>query len=242
VVLCVKEKITQRDTEVTQSICIPVAFKHTISVHCYIHMTAAEKFEKKTLWVVLLTAGTMIIEIIAGIATRSMALLADGIHMGSHVLAIGLSWSAYVIIRRVSANVKYQNSKDKILSLSGYTSGLILLIFALLIIFQSVRRFITPVNIEYNEAIIIACAGLIVNIFSAILLRHEKEEADNNIKAAYLHVIADAVTSVAAITGLAAAMIWNITYVDTVAALVSSLVIIRWSAGLLKESGKVLIF
>ena len=204
-------------------------------------LTAAEKFERKTMWVVLLTAVTMVVEIVAGLATKSMALLADGIHMGSHVLAIGLSWLAYVIVRRVSSNEKYTNSTGKILSLSGYTSGLMLLIFALFIIFQATGRFINPVEIHYREAIIIAFIGLFVNIISAFLLHHEKEESDHNIKAAYLHVIADAVTSVSAILGLTAAMIWHISYVDTIAAVISSIVIIKWAVGLLKDSGKVLI-
>jgi cation diffusion facilitator family transporter len=204
-------------------------------------VTPFEKFERKTRWVVLLTAVAMVVEIITGLATGSMALLADGIHMGSHVLAIGLSWIAYVFVRKVSDNSQYNRNTDKILSLSGYTSGLILLIFAIFIIVQAVKRLIEPVHIQYNEAIVVAFAGLIVNIFSAVLLHHDKSEADNNIKAAYLHVIADAVTSVSAIIGLTAAMIWNITYVDTAAAMISSLVIIKWATGLIKESGKVLI-
>jgi cation diffusion facilitator family transporter len=204
-------------------------------------LTAAEKFEKKTLWVVLLTAVTMFVEIATGLATHSMALLADGIHMGSHVLAIGLSWMAYVFARKVSSNDKYKISSERILSLSGYTSGLLLLIFALFIIIQAVGRFINPMSIEFRQAIIVAFIGLFVNIVSAILLHHNRDESDHNIKAAYLHVIADAVTSVSAILGLTAAMIWNITYVDSIAAVVSSLVIIKWAITLLRESGRMLI-
>jgi cobalt-zinc-cadmium efflux system protein len=204
-------------------------------------LTAAEKFEKKTGWVVLLTAVTMVVEITTGLATHSMALLADGIHMGSHVLAIGLSWLAYVFVRKVSGNVKYNASGEKILSLSGYTSGLLLLVFAIFIIIQAVERFINPLHIEFRQAIIVAFIGLGVNIISAFLLHHDKEESDQNIKAAYIHVIADAITSVSAIIGLTAAMIWNISYVDTIAAIVSSIVIIRWAIGLLKESGATLI-
>jgi cation diffusion facilitator family transporter len=204
-------------------------------------LTAAEKFEKKTLWVVLLTAVTMFVEIATGLATHSMALLADGIHMGSHVLAIGLSWMAYVFVRKVSSNDKYKVSSERILSLSGYTSGLLLLIFALFIIIQAVGRFINPMSIEFRQAIIVAFIGLFVNIVSAILLHHNRDESDHNIKAAYLHVIADAVTSVSAILGLTAAMIWNITYVDSIAAVVSSLVIIKWAITLLRESGRMLI-
>lgn len=193
------------------------------------------------MWVVLLTAVTMVVEITTGLATHSMALLADGIHMGSHVLAIGLSWLAYIFVRKVSGNDKYKVSSERILSLSGYTSGMLLLIFAIFIIVQAVERFINPLHIEFRQAIIVAFIGLGVNIVSAFLLHHDEKESDHNIKAAYLHVIADAVTSVSAILGLTAAMIWSISYVDTIAAIISSLVIIKWAAGLLKESGRTLI-
>lgn len=189
----------------------------------------------------ILTAVTMVIEIIAGWLTGSMALLADGIHMGSHVLAIGLSWAAYVLVQRLSLNPSFTGSREKVLTLSGYTSGLILLIFAGMIIAGAVGRFINPRVIEYREAIMIAFIGLGVNILSAFLLHHDHEEKDNNIRAAYLHVLADAVTSVAAIIGLVVAMIWGLPYVDAIAALISSAVIIKWSLGLLRDSGRELI-
>jgi cation diffusion facilitator family transporter len=197
--------------------------------------------ERKTLWVVLLTAVTMIIEIIAGLATRSMALLADGIHMGSHVLAIGLSWIAYVLVRKFEKNGKFTGDTGKILSLSGYSSGLMLLIFAFVIMIGAIRRGLNPVEIDYLEAIIIASAGLLVNIISAIILHHDHEHTDHNIRAAYLHVLADALTSVSAIIGITAAWIWDFPLIDAIAAIISSLVIIRWSVGLLKDSGKSLL-
>lgn len=197
--------------------------------------------ERKTLWVVLLTAVTMVVEIIFGLTTRSMALLADGIHMGSHVLAIGLSWMAYVIVRRLSKNDQFPGNREKILSLSGYSSGLMLLIFAFVILVEAVERFYNPAEIIYQEAILVAIIGLIVNIASAFLLHHDHEHSDHNIRAAYLHVIADALTSLSAILGLVAAMIWNIPFIDTIAAIISSLVIVRWSIGLLKASGGVLL-
>lgn len=193
------------------------------------------------MWVVVLTAITMVVEIIFGITTRSMALLADGIHMGSHVLAIGLSWIAYILVRRLSKNGQFKGNTSKILSLSGYSSGLMLLIFAFVIIAEAIQRFMNPVDIIYREAILVAIIGLIVNIISAFLLHHEHEHSDHNIRAAYLHVIADALTSVSAILGLTAAMIWDIPFIDTIAAIISSLVIVKWSVGLLKESGKVLL-
>jgi cation diffusion facilitator family transporter len=204
-------------------------------------VTAIEENKRRTGWVVILTAVTMIIEIIAGWLTGSMALLADGIHMGSHVLAIGLSWAAYVLVQRLSANPSFTGNREKVLTLSGYTSGLILLIFAGMIIAGAIGRFVNPRVIEYKEAILIAIVGLGVNILSAFLLHHDHDEGDTNIRAAYLHVLADAVTSVAAIAGLTAAMIWGLPYIDAIAALISSAVIIRWSIGLLRDAGRDLI-
>jgi cation diffusion facilitator family transporter len=165
-------------------------------------MSYKHQHESRTMWVVILTAITMVVEITFGITTKSMALLADGIHMGSHVLAIGLSWIAYIIVRKVDKSERFKGDSDKILSLSGYSSGLILLIFAFIILAEAVERFINPIDIVYREAIIVAIIGLIVNIASAFLLHHDHEHSDHNIRAAYLHVIADALTSLSAILGL----------------------------------------
>jgi cation diffusion facilitator family transporter len=197
--------------------------------------------ERKTLWVVVLTGITMVVEVIFGLTTNSMALLADGIHMGSHVLAIGLSWLAYVFVRKANKSGKFTGNTDKILSLSGYSSGLMLLIFAFVILGEAVKRGLDPVEIDYIEAIIVASVGLLVNIVSAFILHHEHEHSDHNIRAAYLHVLADALTSLSAILGLTAAWIWDIPVIDALAAMLSSFVIIRWSVGLLKDSGKVLL-
>ncbi len=204
-------------------------------------VTHTHNFEKRTKYVVFLTAITMVVEIAFGLTTHSMALLADGIHMGSHVLAIGLSWIAYIMVRKVAKNVSYKGNSNKILSLSGYSSGLLLLIFAVVILYQAVFRIINPSVIQYKEAIGVAIIGLLVNIACALLLKHEHGHSDHNIKAAYLHVIADALTSVTAILGLTAAMVWNIVWLDALGAIISSFVIIRWSIGLLKDSGKVLL-
>lgn len=197
--------------------------------------------EQKTSWVVLLTFVTMIVEIIYGLSTGSMALLADGIHMGSHVLAIGISWLAYVFIRKGTTNNTFKGDPEKVLSLSGYTNGIILLVFALFIITEAISRIIHPINIDFTNAIFVAIIGLVVNIVSAFLLHHDEADSDHNIKSAYVHVIADALTSVGAIAGLIASKIWNITYVDTAAAIISSIVIIKWAINLLKVSGKTLI-
>jgi len=200
------------------------------------------KHEKQTLWVVLLTAVTMVVEVVFGMITNSMALLADGIHMGSHVLAIGLSWVAYILVRRTARSVKYSSSGDKILSLSGYTSGLLLLFFAFGIAYSAIQRINNPVDIQFREAILVACIGLAVNILSAILLHHKHEgKKDYNLQAAYMHVIADALTSVLAIGGLIAAMTWNIIWIDGACALAGSVIITRWSIKLIWQSGKSLI-
>ena len=199
------------------------------------------KHESKTLWVVLLTAVTMVVEIVFGISTKSMALLADGIHMSSHVLAIGLSWFAYVMVRKLSQNSNFSGNTAKILSLSGYTSGILLFVFAIYIVVEAIGRLYSPVTIAYNEAIVVACVGLAVNVASAFLLHHDHEHSDHNIKAAYLHVIADALTSLSAIGGLIAAMVWDIPFIDTIAALISSAVIVKWAYGLLRDSGKALL-
>jgi cation diffusion facilitator family transporter len=197
--------------------------------------------ERKTMWVVILTVITMVVEIFFGLITNSMALLADGIHMGSHVLAIGLSWIAYFATRKLTDSENFKGDPKKILSLSGYSSGLMLLIFAVVIMVEAIERLFNPVEIAYKEAIYVAIIGLVVNVISAFILHHDHEHSDHNIRAAYLHVIADALTSLSAILGLTAAMIWNIPFIDTIAALISSLVIIKWSFGLLKDSGSVLL-
>ena len=199
--------------------------------------------EEKTAFVVLFSAATMVLEIFFGLFSNSMALLADGIHMGSHVLAIGLSWGAYVLVRRLEKKHADNVDKDKVLSLSAYTSGVLLLMFALFIIIEAAERFFSPsVEIRYVEAMIVAAIGMVVNIICAIVLheKHGHEHEDYNRHSAYLHVLADALTSLGAIFGLICAMIWNITWIDTIVALVCSLVIVRWAKNLLFDTGKAL--
>jgi len=199
--------------------------------------------EKKTAFVVLFSAATMVLEIFFGLFSNSMALLADGIHMGSHVLAIGLSWGAYVLVRRLEKKHADNVDRDKVLSLSAYTSGVLLLMFALFIIIEAAERFFSPlVEIRYVEAMIVAAIGMVVNIICALVLheKHGHEHEDYNRHSAYLHVLADALTSLGAIFGLICAMIWNITWIDTLVAFVCSLVIIRWAKNLLFDTGKAL--
>ena len=199
--------------------------------------------EKKTAFVVLFSAATMVLEIFFGLFSNSMALLADGIHMGSHVLAIGLSWGAYVLVRRLEKKHADNVDSDKVLALSAYTSGVLLLMFALFIIIEAAERFFSPsVEIRYVEAMVVAAIGMVVNIICAFVLheKHGHEHEDYNRHSAYLHVLADALTSLGAIFGLICAMIWNIIWIDTIVALVCSLVIIRWAKNLLFDTGKAL--
>lgn len=197
--------------------------------------------EEKTAFVVLFSAATMVLEIIFGLFSKSMALLADGIHMGSHVLAIGLSWGAYILVRHLEKKDTHQVDTEKVLSLSAYTSGVLLLVFALFILVEAAERFFSPaVEIRYTEAMIVAAIGMVVNIICAFVLHDAHGHQDYNRHSAYLHVLADALTSLGAIFGLICAMIWNIIWIDTLVAVVCSLVIIRWAKNLLFDTGKAL--
>lgn len=194
--------------------------------------------EYKTKLVVYLTALTMIVEITAGYLTNSMALLADGWHMASHVLALGLSWIAYYFVRKHLNNKKFKHGTDKILSLAGYSSALLLLIVAILMAIESIERLLNPISIQYKEALIIAGIGLIVNLISAKLLHTDPYHADHNIKSAYLHVLADTLTSITAIIALLAGILWQIESLDAISGIISSIVITKWAIDLIKESGK----
>ena len=208
--------------------------------------TTSEKSqgEKRTAFVVIFSATTMVLEIVFGLFSNSMALLADGIHMGSHVLAIGLSWGAYALVRKLQKKQVNNVDNDKVLSLSAYTSGILLLMFAVFIIIEAAERFFTPpaIEIRYTEAMIVAAIGMVVNIICAFVLHDNKghQHEDYNRHSAYLHVVADALTSLGAIFGLICAMIWDITWIDTLVAVVCSAVIIRWSKNLLFDTGKIL--
>lgn len=198
--------------------------------------------EKRTAFVVTFSAVTMVLEIVFGLFSNSMALLADGIHMGSHVLAIGLSWGAYVLVRRLQEKDVHTLDSNKVLALSAYTSGVLLQVFALFIIVEAVERFFIPlVEIRYGEAMIVAAIGMVVNIICAFALHDEHGHGDYNRHSAYLHVLADALTSLGAIFGLLCAMIWNIVWIDTLVAFVCSLVIVRWAKNLLFDTGKLLV-
>lgn len=211
--------------------------------------------ERNTLWAVALTALMMVIEIAGGWYYNSMALLADGWHMSSHALALGLSVMAYAMARRLAHDVRFAFGTWKIEVLAGYTSAIFLIGVAGLMVFQSVERLISPTPIQYDQAIAIAGVGLLVNLVCAWLLKdgashqhdhHHSHEGhghhhDLNLRSAYLHVVADAATSVFAILALTGGKFWGIGWLDPFMGVVGAVLVAVWAYGLLRDTARVLL-
>jgi cation diffusion facilitator family transporter len=212
--------------------------------------------EKRTLIVVLITAVMMVVEIVAGLAYGSMALLADGLHMASHAAALGIAFLAYVIARRLAADQRFSFGTGKLNSLAGFASAVLLLGFAVIMVTESTSRFISPVEISYDQALVVAVVGLIVNgasawIFAATPHDHHDHHDhhghghahhhDHNLRAAYLHVLADALTSLLAIVALLAAKFYGANWLDPLMGFVGAALVSRWSYGLIKQSARVLL-
>ena len=205
--------------------------------------------EKNTWWVILLTVFMMVIEIIAGIAYGSMALLADGWHMGTHAFALGITAFAYYYSRKHLYDPNYSFGTGKIGVLGGYTSAIVLGLVAFFMLVESVKRFILPVQIRLNEAILVAVIGLIINVLSALLLRggsqnkyaHDHFHEDHNLRAAYLHVITDALTSVLAIIALFTCKLFGWFWMDPIMVILGSILICKWSYSLLLDTSKILL-
>lgn len=225
--------------------------------HAYITPESQKGSERKTLAVVILTTLMMVVEIAGGWVTGSMALLADGWHMGTHAGALGLTLFAYYFARKNANNPLYSFGTGKVTTLGGFASAIILGVVALLIAMESLERLINPTAIDFNEAIIIAVIGLAVNLASAVLLHgghdhahddhghhhdhHDHHHEDYNLKAAYMHVIADALTSVTAIVALLFGKYFGWGFMDPLMGVVGSLVIAKWSLGLIKETSRILL-
>ena len=207
--------------------------------------------EKRTWFVVVLTALTMAGEIIAGLVFGSMALLADGLHMASHATALTISAFAYIYARKHAHDPRFSFGTGKIGSLAGYSSAVLLALFALVMVIESAERFLNPVEIAFNEAILVAFLGLVVNVVSIFILdvkehshSHGEDHShhhDHNLRAAYLHVLADALTSVLAIIALFAGKLYGLNWMDPMMGIVGAVMVTRWSIGLLRETGKVLL-
>ena len=247
-----------------------------------------ERNERRTWFVVALTIVMMVGEITAGSMFGSMALLADGWHMGTHAAALGIAGLAYLFARRYARNPSFSFGTGKFGELAAFSSAIILLIIAIQIAYESVLRLVDPVPIAYGEAIAVAFLGLLVNLTSAWLLRdshdhhhvhghgdlgeldglghvddddhdddHEAEHHhghddahghgdhhphhDNNLRAAYIHVLADAATSVLAIAALVIGLYTGWTWADPIVGIVGSLVIASWALGLIRDAGSVLL-
>lgn len=197
--------------------------------------------EKRTAFVVVFTFVMMLAEVVVGLLSHSMALFADGVHMGSHVLVIGLNWAAYVLVRRLESKGTTQYNSDKILNLSAFTSGIFLILMAVFIIVEAIERLTSNEGIlNYWFALGTAIVGLIANTISASVLHGHHGTTDYNSHAAYLHVLSDALTEIGAIIGLLCAMFWNITWIDSLVAVVSAIVVLRWAKRLLWDTGRAL--
>lgn len=218
-----------------------------------------EAGEKRTVYVLILTAITMVVEIIAGTAFGSMALLADGWHMGTHVAAFAIAIFAYRYARKHLNNPAFAFGTGKVNVLGGFASAVALAVVALLMLVESAHRFIEPQAIRFNEAIFIACLGLFINLVSAVILKdshthdhhdhdhhhghehHGHEHHDHNLRAAYMHVLADALTSLFAIVALLSGKYFGWNWMDPLMGIVGALIITRWSLGLLKQTSPILL-
>ncbi|TKT74918.1 CDF family Co(II)/Ni(II) efflux transporter DmeF [Aquamicrobium sp. LC103] len=219
---------------------------------------------ERRIWVVVaLTASMMVVEIVAGTVYGSMALVADGFHMSTHAAAMLIAAGAYFYARKYSHDARFSFGTGKLGDLAGFASAVILALIALFIGYESVLRLAAPVPISFGQAISVAAIGLLVNLVSAWLLRddhahhhhhdhshtdhshgrhrHEEGGRDHNLRAAYLHVLADALTSVLAIVALAFGSLYGWIWLDPMMGIVGALIIARWSWGLMRDAGRVLV-
>ena len=236
--------------------------------------------ERRTLFVIIMTGIMMVGEIAAGIIFGSMALTADGIHMGSHMVGLGITFFAYIYSRKHAQDQRFSFGTGKVNALAGYSSAMILIFIALFMAYKSIVRIISPVEIFYNQAITVAVIGLVVNGVSMVLLgekghthahgNHDNEAHghtdhehadhdhdvhthadhdhahvttgdDHNLKAAYLHVLTDAMTSILAIIALLTAKYLNLVWMDPLMGIVGAILVIRWSIGLIQGTTIVLL-
>lgn len=216
--------------------------------------------QKKILWATILTGVMMIAEISGGMIFNSMALLADGWHMSSHMVALGLAYLAYRAARYYSVDSRFCFGSWKIEVLAGYSSAILLMVVAIVMGFSSIERLFNPVIIYYNDAIGIAVVGLLVNLVCAWLLHddhsdhhhshhhhsehehsHGHDHQDLNQKAAFIHVVADAATSVLAIIALFAGKYFGWNFLDAVLGIIGAMLVAKWSWGLIRQTGKILL-
>jgi cation diffusion facilitator family transporter len=211
--------------------------------------------ERRTWIVVAITAATMVAEIVAGWLTGSMALLADGWHMATHVVALSIAGIAYFLARRWSTDERFAFGTWKIEVLGAFTSALLLGVVAVAMVVESSQRFLRPEAIDFRPALVVAVIGLVVNVVCALVLGRGTHSHDHdhdhphdhhhhhdlNMSSAFAHVVTDAFTSVLAIVALAAGLWWGIAWLDPAMGIVGALVIAWWARGLIRESANVLL-
>lgn len=227
-------------------------------IHDHVFDTGNDAAERSTRLVMLITVVMMGVEIAAGWWYNSMALLADGWHMSSHAVAIGLSALAYATARRYAKDPRFAFGTWKIEILAGFSSAIFLLGVAAMMLVGSVQRILSPQPIQYQEAIVIAILGLVVNVVCALILgqahhhdhghshghdhgHHHEHHHDLNLKSAYLHVIADAATSVLAIVALFGGWIYGWSWLDPLMGVIGALLVAIWAKGLIADTSKVLL-
>lgn len=236
---------------------------HNLSPWQHQHNFSAqnERGERRTRYVLIITAITMVIEIAAGMLSGSMALLADGWHMATHVAAFMITLFAYSYSRKHANNPAFSFGTGKVNVLGGFASAVALAVVALLMLVESVHRLIEPQQIRFDEAIAVACIGLLINIIGAWLLKDEHQHGhahhhhkhahshgdehqhhhDHNLHAAYMHVLADALTSLLAIFALLAGKLFGMGWLDPIMGVVGAVIITRWAIGLLQQTSPILL-
>jgi cation diffusion facilitator family transporter len=234
---------------------------HSVSAHEHIFLGASHSRNEKRTWAVIVLCGTMmLVEIVGGLMFGSIALVADGLHMSTHAGALLLTALAYSFSRRHTHDPRFTFGTGKVGDLAGFASAIVLAMIALLIGYEAVTRFMSPVTIHFGEAIPIACLGLAVNLASAFLLgadddhgHHHRQpdmhphfaahehHRDNNMRAAAIHVMADATVSVLVIVGLLLARWRGWLFMDPLAGLIGAFVIASWSYGLIRDTGAILL-
>jgi len=206
--------------------------------------------EVRTILVITITGIMMVVEIATGILFGSMALLADGLHMASHAAALSINVFAYIYARRYAHDHRYAFGTGKVNALGGFTGAILLAFFALIMAWESIKRFVYPVEIAFNQAIIVAVFGLIVNGVSVFILDYQDDHEhrdgddhhhDHNLKAAYLHVLADTLTSLLAIFALLTAKYLGLIWMDPFMGIVGAILVSRWSFGLIRDASSVLL-
>lgn len=216
--------------------------------------------ERKTLLVVVVTLVTMVVEIGAGLVFGSMALLADGLHMGSHAVALGIAVIAYRYARKHATDPRFSFGTGKINALAGYSGAILLGVFSLWMAVESLHRLYSPVDIEFDQALVVAVLGLVVNGASVFILSsgkgghdhhghdhhdhghdHHDHAEDHNFRSAYFHVLADALTSLLAIAALLAAKFYALNWLDPVMGIVGAVLVARWAYTLIGATAWVLL-